>query len=194
MMPPPGVRPMASGGVVTQPTLALIGEAGPEAVVPLADYQYQQPNYFAGTPGPAYVPPIANYSEQVQPHWGVEGVTGGTDMWAPVGTPIQAMRGGQVIESGYDPTGGNAVLVQGDDGRSYYYAHMQQAPLVKVGDTITTGAQLGGLGDTGVAKGKPHLHLGVGEQIQTGSDVHGGIGTNYDVVSQLRDLYGQSGR
>src|SRR5215831_9886493 len=47
-MLPPGVRPMASGGVVTQPTLALIGEAGPEAVVPLADYQYQQPNYFTG--------------------------------------------------------------------------------------------------------------------------------------------------
>src|SRR5215467_9161152 len=39
MMPPPGVRPMASGGVVTQPTLALIGEAGPEAVVPLDDYK-----------------------------------------------------------------------------------------------------------------------------------------------------------
>jgi len=35
--PPPGVIPaMASGGVVTQPTLALIGEQGPEAVVPLS--------------------------------------------------------------------------------------------------------------------------------------------------------------
>jgi hypothetical protein len=30
---------MASGGVVTQPTVALIGEAGPEAVVPLGSYQ-----------------------------------------------------------------------------------------------------------------------------------------------------------
>jgi len=39
---------MASGGIVTEPTLALIGEAGPEAVVPLADYQYQAPNYFTG--------------------------------------------------------------------------------------------------------------------------------------------------
>lgn len=45
-MMPPGVRPMAAGGVVTQPTLALIGEAGPEAVVPLSGYQpppYQPP-------------------------------------------------------------------------------------------------------------------------------------------------------
>jgi hypothetical protein len=31
----PGIRPMASGGLVMSPTLALIGEAGPEAVVPL---------------------------------------------------------------------------------------------------------------------------------------------------------------
>lgn len=31
-----GITPMASGGVVTRPTLAMIGEAGPEAVVPLS--------------------------------------------------------------------------------------------------------------------------------------------------------------
>jgi hypothetical protein len=35
MPPPMPVRAMATGGVVTEPTLALIGEAGPEAVVPL---------------------------------------------------------------------------------------------------------------------------------------------------------------
>lgn len=32
----PGVPAMAEGGIVTKPTLALIGEAGPEAVVPLS--------------------------------------------------------------------------------------------------------------------------------------------------------------
>ena len=32
-------RPMADGGVVTDPTMALIGEAGPEAVIPLARLQ-----------------------------------------------------------------------------------------------------------------------------------------------------------
>jgi len=34
--PPPPIPAMAGGGVVTQPTLALIGEQGPEAVVPLS--------------------------------------------------------------------------------------------------------------------------------------------------------------
>jgi hypothetical protein len=48
-LPPPGppsgmpIRAMASGGIVTQPTVALIGEAGPEMVVPLP--QYQPPQY-----------------------------------------------------------------------------------------------------------------------------------------------------
>jgi len=31
--------PMAEGGIVTRPTLALVGEAGPEAVIPLADWR-----------------------------------------------------------------------------------------------------------------------------------------------------------
>jgi hypothetical protein len=31
----PGIAPLATGGIVTAPTLALLGEAGPEAVVPL---------------------------------------------------------------------------------------------------------------------------------------------------------------
>lgn len=32
---PPDIPPLAKGGIVTRPTLALIGEAGPEAVIPL---------------------------------------------------------------------------------------------------------------------------------------------------------------
>lgn len=38
------VHPMADGGIVTQPTMALIGEQGPEAVVPLPDYQPAAPS------------------------------------------------------------------------------------------------------------------------------------------------------
>ena len=39
--PPPGELPeeLAMGGIVTRPTLATIGEAGPEAVIPLADFE-----------------------------------------------------------------------------------------------------------------------------------------------------------
>lgn len=37
------VRAMAAGGVVTRPTLALVGEAGPEAVVPLRRFTFVPP-------------------------------------------------------------------------------------------------------------------------------------------------------
>jgi hypothetical protein len=36
-----GARPMATGGIVTRPTHALIGEAGPEAVIPLDEWRQQ---------------------------------------------------------------------------------------------------------------------------------------------------------
>jgi hypothetical protein len=32
---PPTIRPFATGGIVTRPTIGLVGEAGPEAVIPL---------------------------------------------------------------------------------------------------------------------------------------------------------------
>jgi murein DD-endopeptidase MepM/ murein hydrolase activator NlpD len=38
------------------------------------------------------------------------------------------------------------------------YAHLDQAPLVKVGDTVSCGGQLGEVGNTGES-GNPHLHL-----------------------------------
>ncbi len=46
------------------------------------------------------------------------------------------------------------------DQRSVYllYAHMAKAPLVKVGDTVACGGQLGEVGNTG-SSGNPHLHF-----------------------------------
>jgi hypothetical protein len=64
------IVPMAGGGIVTQPTLALIGEAGPEAVVPLADYQYQQPNYFTGDQAAPQRPPVTMWDDVIRPHAG----------------------------------------------------------------------------------------------------------------------------
>ena len=51
--PPP--RPFATGGIVTAPTRALIGEAGPEAVVPLDRY-----DRMTGTGGPTVVVNVEN--------------------------------------------------------------------------------------------------------------------------------------
>jgi murein DD-endopeptidase MepM/ murein hydrolase activator NlpD len=55
-------------------------------------------------------------------HWGSH--PGASDLFAPRGTPVVAMRGGEVVSVGTEATdqyGGNNVLIQGDDGLTYYY-------------------------------------------------------------------------
>ena len=47
---------MASGGVVTEPTVALIGEQGPEAVVPLTNSQMPDPDLAARLGGQPSAP------------------------------------------------------------------------------------------------------------------------------------------
>jgi murein DD-endopeptidase MepM/ murein hydrolase activator NlpD len=129
--------------------------------------------------------PVQGYNGQVDLHWG--DVKGGSDLFAPRGTPIVAMEPGKVVESGANSVGGNSVLVQGDDGLQYYYAHGDATPSVNVGDRVTAGQYLMPVGDTGDAKGRgTHLHIGIGPDIRLGADKYGGTGGDYDAVGLLR--------
>ena len=81
----------------------------------------------------------------------------GVDLAAPSGTPVLAAKAGRVAlvqaVSGY----GNTVLLDHGEGVETLYAHLQQA-LVREGEWIEQGAQLGAVGMTGAATG-PHLHF-----------------------------------
>lgn len=83
----------------------------------------------------------------------------GTDMFAPYGTPDVAVVDGQMeIELG--GLGGISVWVHGDDGVSYYYAHLSrvEGPPRRV----ARGDVIGYVGDTGNAAGGPaHTHFGI---------------------------------
>jgi murein DD-endopeptidase MepM/ murein hydrolase activator NlpD len=93
------------------------------------------------------------------------------------------MLGGRVTEAGYSGIGGNNVVIEGDDGLTYYYAHMQGAPAVQVGQTVPSGVQIGAVGRTGNAANTPaHLHFGVGKGIIDGGGSTGGP----DVTSTAR--------
>ena len=85
----------------------------------------------------------------------------GTDIAAAAGTPIQAVAGGTVIESGAKGTYGNAVVIRTDDGRRMLYAHNQQN-FVRVGDRVVRGDAIAAVGATGRATG-PHVHFEVSE-------------------------------
>lgn len=85
----------------------------------------------------------------------------GVDMRAPAGTPIYPMAPGVVTSVGTDPLGGNVVNVQHANGVRTYYAHLSTVKVQK-GDKVDYNTVLGGVGQTGNAKGTyPHCHFQV---------------------------------
>ena len=81
----------------------------------------------------------------------------GNDLFAPGGTPFVAVTDGSVFFQG-DPLGGNAAYVQGNDGNTYYYAHLND--YVGGARSVTAGELIGHVGNTGDAAGGPtHLHF-----------------------------------
>ncbi|MFN8523653.1 MAG: SH3 domain-containing protein [Chloroflexota bacterium] len=135
----------------------------------------------------SHVFPVKGYAGTVSLHWG--SFEGASDIFAPQGTPVVSMCDGLVDLAGFDSTGGNAVLITGDDGLEYYYAHGDRAPKVKKGERVAAGAELFGVGNTGNAASIPgfHLHIGIGHGIMNGTGPTGGAGRDFDAVGLLRD-------
>lgn len=81
------------------------------------------------------------------------------DIAIPVGTPVRAAMGGEVVFAGWSEEGyGNLVVVESGPYRAYY-AHLSQIP-VAVGQVVQAGAVIGLSGNTGRSTG-PHLHYEV---------------------------------
>ena len=81
----------------------------------------------------------------------------GNDMFAATGTPLVAVVSGSVFFQS-DALGGLAAYVQGNDGNTYYYAHLND--YVGGGRSVTGGEVIGHVGNTGDASGGPsHLHF-----------------------------------
>lgn len=89
----------------------------------------------------------------------------GVDFRAPVGTPVYAMGDGVIVGSGNTDIAcrgaawGNWVLAEYPNGLSSVFGHMS-AYLVRAGDRVKRGQQIGISGNTGYSTG-PHLHVGV---------------------------------
>ncbi|MDM5232591.1 peptidoglycan DD-metalloendopeptidase family protein [Lysinibacillus pakistanensis] len=94
----------------------------------------------------------------------------GVDIDGTKGQRLDAPVSGTVIKSGYagnnkeDSTYGNIVMIKDDSGIKHLFAHMEKT-LVKIGDNVTAGTQIGTIGNSGFfTKGGgdgSHLHYEV---------------------------------
>ena len=81
----------------------------------------------------------------------------GTDIAAPYGTAIKAVKSGVVTISEYGSSYGNYVVISHGDGTSSLYAHMSKRNAT-VGQVVSQGDTIGYVGSTGNSTGN-HLHL-----------------------------------
>lgn len=90
----------------------------------------------------------------------------GLDIAAPYGSPVKAMAKGTVEFAGLRGGFGNCIMLKHGNGFETLYGHLSKI-LVKVGQQINIGQQIGNVGSTGRSTG-PHLHYEIhryGEKI-----------------------------
>lgn len=108
-------------------------------------------------PGASFVWPVAGGYVSC----GFNGYYGhkGTDIAAPSGTAIFAAKGGTVVKAatGYNGGYGNLIIIDHGNGYQTYYAHCSSIG-VSVGQQVSAGQYLGGVGRTGQSSGN-HLHF-----------------------------------
>lgn len=80
----------------------------------------------------------------------------GLDIRGPIGAPVKAMAKGEVIFAGTKGGYGNCIVLKHANGYETLYGHLSKI-LVKVGEPINIGQQIGKIGSTGRSTG-PHLH------------------------------------
>lgn len=85
------------------------------------------------------------------------------DIFAPTGTPVVAARSGTVISAKDRDSSsvGSRVVIKGEDGNIYYYAHMGDGTVkVTKGQTVQAGQEIGNVGTDADAVGTHHhLHF-----------------------------------
>lgn len=85
----------------------------------------------------------------------------GIDIAVPIGTRLYAPTSGRITSVSSNRSSGNFIVLAGQDGRSYSFAHLNKS-FVSAGDSVSAGDVIGETGNTGPSTGA-HLHFGVRE-------------------------------
>ncbi|HIK28207.1 MAG TPA: M23 family metallopeptidase [Oscillatoriaceae cyanobacterium M7585_C2015_266] len=104
---------------------------------------------------------------RIHPIIGENSFHSGTDLAAPMGTPVLAAYDGKVKTADYLGGYGLTVILEHDNGtRETLYAHLSDI-FVKPGDKVPQGSVIGTVGSTGNSTG-PHLHFELRELTASG--------------------------
>lgn len=107
-------------------------------------------------PNPAQI--SSDYGWRVHPIFGNWRMHSGTDIAAPMGTPVIASYHGEVAIAEYVGGYGKMVALRHEDGtQESRYAHLSEI-LVEPGEWVEQGQVIGLVGSTGNSTG-PHLHF-----------------------------------
>lgn len=86
----------------------------------------------------------------------------GVDVMAPYNVPVYAFTHGVITRMNSGGLGGIQLYLFGDDGNEYFYAHLSgYADASYVGRRVEAGELVAYNGDTGNARGTPHVHFEV---------------------------------
>jgi murein DD-endopeptidase MepM/ murein hydrolase activator NlpD len=106
--------------------------------------------------------------------WRTHPITGeqrmhtGTDIGAPLGTPVLAVMNGRVLLADFLGGYGMAIALEhGQGSQQTLYAHLSEL-FVKPGEVVQQGTVIGRVGSTGNSTG-PHLHFELRQQLPDGS-------------------------
>jgi murein DD-endopeptidase MepM/ murein hydrolase activator NlpD len=120
----------------------------------------------------------------------------GVDIYANRGTSVIAPVAGTIKTIGEARGSGKYVLVAGDDGNTYYYAHLNNIQdTISRGMKVNQGTVLGGVGNSGNAQGTgTHLHFEVrrnGHAISPNEFLQTGTIQETTPLSSIPGLYGE---
>ncbi|MET7584196.1 MULTISPECIES: M23 family metallopeptidase [Streptomyces] len=93
----------------------------------------------------------------------------GVDFMAASGSSVVAVGAGTVVEAGWGGAYGNSIVLRMTDGTYTQYGHLSSIG-VSVGQSVTSGQQIGLSGSTGNSTG-PHLHFEARTTPEYGSDM-----------------------
>ncbi|MEM7064590.1 MAG: M23 family metallopeptidase [Cyanobacteria bacterium P01_B01_bin.77] len=128
---------------------------------------------------------------RMHPIFGAQRFHTGTDVAAPLGTPVVATQAGQVTLS--DSAGGYGLMVvlrHHNDTLESRYAHLSRL-LVQAGEWVEQGEVIGLVGSTGNSTG-PHLHFELRQLTETGWAVLNPDSLLQQTLSTLTQALGNS--